>query len=229
MKIISISVLLFFINCGKSEKINEPNSFRQQSKNENSQINTLPSKIVSLKYILEKGLVCLTEKTEQSETVIKIFNEDGSVWKKIDFASQLVNDNEFKPFAYHPDYYLLVLQCTGEKGNYWEVIVNEETKYKKYINKKSSLLHYETWNQHLLKVFSIGFNSTSNPLQESPSNKSSKILLTKSIYGGFRFEPVLVKGEWLKIKWQKDDETWSYGWVKWKDENKLLLELFYFA
>jgi hypothetical protein len=45
------------------------------------------------------------------------------------------------------------------------------------------------------------------------------------------FHPVRIKGEWLKVSWDvaKHGDNAGSGWIKWKAEEKLLIELFYFA
>jgi hypothetical protein len=46
---------------------------------------------------------------------------------------------------------------------------------------------------------------------------------------------VEIKNEWLKVKWDielnpnNDSNKTDYGWVKWKEDGKLLIKWFYFS
>jgi len=179
------------------------------------------------------GLVVLSDNYEKGDFV-EIYNEDGSLWHKLthyyddsDGDFEYANEN-FRPFAFHPDYFVLALKCVGKKGNRYEVIVNEEKNLKKYVKANAKVLKFETWEQHLLRLFAVGFNEKENPMLEVPQGQAKKILKTDAT-----FHPVEVRGEWLKVKWDTTTETQTkeaeqdFGWLRWKKDGKLLIELFH--
>lgn len=49
------------------------------------------------------------------------------------------------------------------------------------------------------------------------------------------FHPVKIEGEWLKVKWyiepnsNSESKKTDVGWIKWMEDGKLFIELFYFA
>ncbi len=177
-----------------------------------------------------KGLVALSDKYSKNDFV-RFYNEDGSLWYEFTFyyddsdgKFEYANEN-FNPFAFHPDNFLLALKSTGEDGKRYEVVVNEETGLKKFVNKDDPVLKFVTWEEHLLKAFAVDFNKNENTLRETPGGELKKVDLAEKV----SVHPVEVKGEWLKVEWDNPDKTKNNGWVKWKENERLLIEIFYFA
>lgn len=170
------------------------------------------------------------------EDFVHFYNEDGSLWYKFtyyygdgDGKFEYAND-DFSPFAFHADYFLLALKCVGKKGGRYEVIVNEETGLKKYVRTDDAVLKLETWEEHVLKVFAVTFNQEENPLLKAPQGK-----VKKGPPPDAPLHPVEVQGEWLKVKWYAPSGTGGteprhdFGWIKWRRGERLLVELFYIA
>lgn len=180
------------------------------------------------------GVISLNEKGFGKDKFIHIYNQDGSLWYQFTFyyddsdgKFEYANEN-FKPFAFHPDYFVLALRCVDEDENRYEVIVNEETGLKKFVRKDDATLKFETWEQHILQTFAVDFDREQNPLRETPEGKVKNVDLPKET----TFHPVEIKGQWLKVRWNSSKETKSNlksGWVKWKENNNILVELFYFS
>jgi hypothetical protein len=180
------------------------------------------------------GVVSLNEKGYGKDKFIHIYNQDGGIWYRFtyyydgsDGKFEYANEN-FNPFAFHPDYFVLALKCVGEDENRYEVIVNEEKGLKKFVRKDDATLKFETWEKHILKTFAVDFDREQNPLRETPEGQVKDFVLPKEA----TFHPVEVNGEWLKIRWdssKKAVKNDKFGWVKWKENNKILIELFYFS
>jgi hypothetical protein len=180
-----------------------------------------------------KGLIVLSERYSKNDFV-RFYNEDGSLWYEFTFyyddsdgKFEYENEN-FEPFAFHPDHFLLALKCVGEDKSRYEVIVNEENRLKKFVKKDDIVLKFQTWENHILKTFAVDFNRKDNPLREKPDGKEKVVDLPKET----TFHPVELKGDWLKVGWdssKKEGKETGFGWVKWKENQKLLIELFYFA
>lgn len=180
-----------------------------------------------------KGLIVLSDRYGKND-FIRIYNEDGSLWYEFSFYYEQIGDrtfpeNEnFRAFAFHRDYFLLGLKCVGEDKGRYEVIVNEETGLKKFVAKGDPTLKFETWEAHITGAFAVSFNREENPLRDGPKGKVKNADLPEDV----TFHPVQINGEWLRVSWDsskqagKNDKS---GWVKWKENNKILVELFYFA
>lgn len=231
-----ISVLLSFAFCTKhveppphSNTSPDPNSItREASTGVREEFDNIGNVM---------GLIALNERRYGKEDFIHFFNEDGSLWYKFtyyydesDGKFEYAND-DFRPFAFHIDYFLLALKCVGKEKGRYEVIVNEETGLRKYVKADDPTLKFQTWEEHLLHVFAINFNREDNPVLESPQGQVKNAALSdKSL-----FHPVEVKEEWLKVNWDpaykagnKGPQS-ATGWIRWKKGERLLVELFYFA
>lgn len=181
------------------------------------------------------GLIVLSESYSE-KGFIHIYNDDGSLWHKFTFYyddsdGEFEYDNvNFRPFAFHPDYFLLALKCVRKEAGRYQVIVNEETRLKKYVKTNDPFLRFETWENHILKAFSVGFNRKENPVLNVPQGRVKKVVMKDS-----PFHPVGVRGEWLRVKWGVMDGTdgkrakHNSGWIRWKKGDRLLIELFYIS
>lgn len=179
-----------------------------------------------------KGLIVISDQYGKNDFV-RFYNEDGSLWYEFTFyyddsdgKFEYANEN-FAPFSFHQDYFVLALKCIGEDKSRYEVIVNEETGLKKFVKKTDSTLKFLTWEDHITKRFAVDFNRVENPLLEMPKGKVKVGELPKEV----TFRPVKIEGEWLKVNWDvaKHRDNVGSGWIKWKADGKLLIELFYFA
>jgi hypothetical protein len=179
------------------------------------------------------GVVTLSEQYSKNDFV-RIYNEDGSLWYEYSYyyddsdgKFEYTNEN-FKPFSFHPDYFVLAMRCASQDENRFEVIVNEETGLKKFVRKDDRSLKFETWELHIPKAFAVDFERQRNPVRMNPDGKIKTIVSpSKSL-----FHPVEVNGEWLKIRWIsviKEKKIENVGWVKWKENNKILVELYYYS
>jgi len=226
-----ILILLTFRDCSTETVSNKvfkesPNKTNSQSMQQGEQ-----TQEVALKNSL--GVISLNEKGYGKDEFIHIYNQDGSLWYKFSFyyddsdgKFEYANEN-FNPFAFHPDYFVLALKCVGEDENRYEVIVDEETGLKKFVRKDDTILKFETWEKHILKTFAVDFNREQNPLREAPEGQVKTAVLPKEA----TFHPVEINGEWLKVRWdssKKAGKNGKFGWVKWREDNKILVELFYF-
>jgi hypothetical protein len=199
--------------------------------NEQSEVQTGPANKTSIKN--SKGLIVLSDRYSKTD-LIRFYNDDGSLWYEFTFyyddkdgKFEYENDN-FAPLAFHQDYFLLALKCTGEEKNRYEVIVNEDTGLKKFVKKDDPALKFQSWEDHVKGAFAVKFDEVENQLRESPEGKVENAKLPVDV----TFHPVEVNGAWLKVRWngskgsKKDSGS---GWVKWRDDNQILVELFYFA
>lgn len=125
------------------------------------------------------GLIVLS-KAYGEKDFIHLYNQDGSLWHKFSFyyddsdgKFEYANE-DFQPFAFHPDYFLLALKCVRKEPGRYEVIANENTELRKYVKADDPSLKFETWADHILRVFSVGFNQEKNPVLEAPRGRAKK-------------------------------------------------------
>lgn len=179
------------------------------------------------------GLIVLSDHYGKDDFV-RLYNADGSLWYeftyyyddsdgKFEYANK-----DFEPFAFHQDYFVLALKCVGADAERYEVVVDEEIGLKKFVKKDDPNFKLETWEEHILKVFAIDFNKQSNPLREKPNGKIKLI----DVLEDATFKPVEMKGDWLKVRWNGSEDNANkaqFGWVKWKENDVILIELFYIS
>ena len=175
-----------------------------------------------------KGLIVLNEKYGKDDT-IRIFNDDGSLWYEFtyyyeDRGGKFNEKSDFAPFSFHPDYFTLGLICVGEDKDRYEVVVNNELGIRKFVKKDDRSLELQTWEQHVSEAFAVRFDFGTNPVYAEPSKAAKRL----SLPADDTFHPVQVTGEWLKIRWA-DESTTGSGWIKWRENDRLLIELYYFA
>jgi hypothetical protein len=168
---------------------------------------------------------------------VRFYNRDGSLWYEFSYfyddsdgKFDYAND-DFRPFAFHVDNFLLVLKCTNQNGKLLEVIVNEDTGMAKYVKADDPILKLQTWDAHVVSVLSVTFDKKGNPLREAPDGQVKKVTVPGDVY----FRPVETDGDWLKVRWEledgksKNDRLESNGWIRWKHDGILLIDFVYFS
>jgi hypothetical protein len=105
------------------------------------------------------GVVVLNNYSKKD--MVRLYNADGSLWYEFtyyyddsDGKFEYAND-DFKPFAFHQDHFLLVLKCTARTQKSFEVVVNEESGVKKYVKADDPVLRLETWETLVLSTFAV--------------------------------------------------------------------------
>ncbi len=173
-----------------------------------------------------RGVIVLDGDKYKRDSFVQIYNSDGSLWYKFsyyydDSDGKYDYDNEnFRPFAFHPDYFVLAMTCLSENDSDYEVIVNEKTELRKFVRKSDASLKFETWEDLILSSFSVDFDRMSNPLRESIQGK---LMVVDS---EVNFHPLEIRGEWIKVR---VGDSKRCGWVKWKENGSLQIELYFFA
>ncbi len=232
--LIILFVIIGFSSCLNNIKNEDKRVFKQDKSLIDSVLTKSEAVLSNKNHQISKignsiGVIVLTEKITKNDT-IKIYNKDGSLWHmftyyyddsdgKYDFYNE-----EFRPFSFHPDYFLLALKVTDDVGDSYRVVVNESEGLKKFLRKTNHSLKFQTWEEHILSLFSVGFNYDKNIIKTSPNNESESIKYDSDEF----YHPSQIKGKWLQVKWGSEG-SWNYGWIKWREKEKLLIELFYFA
>jgi hypothetical protein len=154
------------------------------------------------------------------DTKIILYNQDGSIWKLF-VVTDNFKDNKIKPFALKADDRLLVFQAFDSTDSFNKVKVDENKNLYKFIKKSDKTFVFESWEKHILKVFSVDFDYKTNPPKEEPSDNSKDKTYNREQF----YHPIKVKDEWLMIKDDDDNESW----IKWKDKTGDLILLLYYS
>ena len=178
------------------------------------------------------GVIVLAEKGYEKNQLINFYNSDESLWYQYSFYDDEAAHStrqDFRPFAFHPDYFVLALKCLRKtKASTFEVVVNEQTGTTKIVSLKDGNLKFQSWPSHILSLFAVDFNESNNPLRKAPSAQAARIELPKNS----QCAPVSIKNRWLKIVCKTTEPASSVrkvGWILWRDDRELLVERFYMS
>jgi len=168
----------------------------------------------------KKGNVLISIELNDSSVAIYVGKD------KIKYHDTLIS---FRPrlFSPNPDYYRLALDCIKKDSNYYEVIINRQTRQTGFIRNNPSI-NFETIEAYVENWTGLGFDfdRANNPLRRSPSLQSDTIhneLENKySIWNG---ENIEMKGDWMKIRISKNET----GWIRWRKGNQILIRLYYYC
>jgi hypothetical protein len=181
-------------------------SCKNDIENKNSKKNNLllANDSISIKGTI--GVITIND-SYQFGDVINIFNKE---------------NQPLEPIIIKEELQIFVLKCLSVEDDFYKTkLINGEIGY---ISKTQKGIEFQTWEKHILSVFSVGFNYEKNPIKTLPDKESESIRYDSDEF----YHPVEIKNNWLKIKWG-DETKWEYGWISWSDDEDLLIELFYFA
>lgn len=178
------------------------------------------------------GVIVLDAKGYGKNHLINFYNSDQSPWYQYSFYDDDAAHStrqDFRPFAFHPDYFVLALKCLRKtKASTFEVVVDEQTGTTKIVTLKDGNLKFQSWPSHILSLFAVDFNKSNNPLRRAPSGQAAPIELPKDS----QCAPVWIKGRWLKIVCKTTEPANSVrkvGWILWRNDRELLVERFYIS
>jgi hypothetical protein len=171
-----------------------------------------------------------------SNDTLAIHNLDGKIFASL--SKNLVVENNtydlmetstkvlnklLKIRDFDPEYDMMYFDCKGVNNGKYLVIVNDSIKL---IDSSSTFVVFQTIQEHILSSY-ISLTEKS-PLRKINSDTSSII----DNYLNYWYIPIKIKDDWLKVKCFKDCEGCPEsgvfeGWVRWKNNGELLIELFY--
>ena len=133
--------------------------------------------------------------------------------------------NNFKTFAYHPDYALLIFLCTKFKFFYEIYLENDIVKY---IDLNSELFKFYTWQEFVLSNEYSSIVDDNFSFYEEPNYSSNEITFIRKQDEIFFITGIQVINDWLKVKveYPNTEET-TFGWIKWRNQENILID-FYF-
>jgi hypothetical protein len=130
-------------------------------------------------------------------------------------------NKDFRPLAFHPDFFLLRLAVTRRDTLGYEVIVNGETGLRKRLPRMPAL-QFRTWAEHVLSAFAVEFDSGTNPIRAAPSDTATALAFPGK---SDPYRPTETRGDWLRVLWGDH----ASGWIRWRRGARLQVRCFYFA
>ncbi|QHL87901.1 hypothetical protein GU926_10850 [Nibribacter ruber] len=146
---------------------------------------------------------------------------------------------------YMPEYAIMHFVCLQQTKAFYKVLVNNNQI--KYFPKKKEY-EFKTWENYILNGVGIrratnenGSPANERPLQKNPSETSESIKIPE---GHEHFCPLEVNGDWVKVTYNcfynlerdpYEGEPCQFidkcanpttGWLKWREENKILIDIF---
>jgi hypothetical protein len=120
------------------------------------------------------------------------------------------------PLLNKVDYSILFFLCVEKNNNYYKVAIS---KGKYAFIKPSDKYIYYNWNDFLKNHLTSVDCKNKNSLFD---NIDGKVVIYKNINSDDEIEIINLKGDWLNIKNTTINKNY---WVKWKEKNKLLINL----
>jgi len=117
------------------------------------------------------------------------------------------------------DYDILLLKVLSAGRDFLEVVVNRETGQTAYVSRFDGIFKY--WPEFLLGVHSVEFkNPSAQTVKIKPLNHASEVR------ADFVFMlPKIIKSEWMKVDLVDQNlKKVNEGWIKWKENNTLLVK-----
>jgi hypothetical protein len=182
------------------------------------------------------GLVIVSRKFE-------VFNDSllRERWTVGDMLAEDMALARVCPKFFKPDYGIMHFVCTGTTEKSYRILVN----YKaiKYLP-KTSAYRFHTWESYLLQSYGVRRRQEGSilPLRKMPDDHADTLAIPA---GQELFCPVQVQGDWLQVKYDcfynetdhphegepcreyiGECETPLTGWLRWRSDQHLLIDIF---
>ncbi len=162
---------------------------------------------------------------EQNKTLFLI--KDGTVFDSIfskDNNEPAFSHQSISIWSYFPEYYIVIFEAFAlDKDGFYKVLYNNDTLLVAQMN---NVTVFETWEEHIKKAYIL--TSNSNPLKVKPDKNSESF---EYDYQELSFEVIEIKEQWVKVKCNIDCEGCPgieiTGWIQWRENNMLKVELRY--
>lgn len=151
------------------------------------------------------------------------------------------DDINLCPKFFKPDYGIIQFVCIKETEKSYQILINfSDVKFLP----KSKKYNFITWESYITQSFGVKRNMSNikNSLKINPNKNSNNIEIPK---GQELFCPIEIKGDWLRVTYDcfynnqdnkyEGEHCKNYiencqnpitGWLKWKKENNLLIDIF---
>ncbi|MDR0970990.1 MAG: hypothetical protein LBM25_01220 [Bacteroidales bacterium] len=160
---------------------------------------------------------------------INIFDDKGNIVRKIYYDTieldiKITPDSGLSIREYYPDYNIIIFESNGLFSNKYEILINNSI----YYIEPNQYITFQSWEEHIKNVF-VSTNKK-NPLRNSPYEESK--IIENLDYDRTNFIVLDVCENWIRVQCDIDcegcpDNKIVNGWIKWKDNDNLLVKLYY--
>ncbi|HET8963398.1 MAG TPA: hypothetical protein VFM99_05850 [Chitinophagales bacterium] len=158
----------------------------------------------------------------KSDSYLELQPYDSIVFKNIPYnESQILSAPPYLvPAHMKMDYDLLLFKIISITKNFIEIEVNASLEQTTWVSRE--VCKIMLWPEFMLNVYSVEIMDTiQNPLRVVPFSHGG--LLRYNNYS--IMEPVQIKGDWMQvILYDGNLNKLDYGWIRWRENNKLLVE-----
>lgn len=173
--------------------------------------------------------------------VFQILNENGSVFMTMDFdkdklevggrSATLSSQNETmlsEQFGlcarqFYPEYGIAHFDCLAVDDEYYIVTFGDGPGKTKKIAKDKNKFEFRTWSDYILKS-KIAFEPGQDKILTSPSGRDELKINTR-----ISLLPLKVDGDWVQVKCDIDCSECPaqdiIGWMRWRENDRLLINL----
>jgi hypothetical protein len=167
--------------------------------------------------------------TSQSPAQTLRFYEDKKLKMDSFKAEGRKSYNLLNPEMHKLDYYIFDLAVKNRRNGWLEVIVDNKTNETLWLQENKDV-KFKDWLQDMKTSFAIGrLNKESNPLLTKPAAMAERVVFK----GDESFEVTEIKGNWIKVNSKNlPSETTKKsvsGWIRWRNDDCLLIEMYPFA
>jgi hypothetical protein len=160
---------------------------------------------------------------ELPEKTIRLVHRDSEIYiEEKDYAKWL------KPESVWLDYSIFIFRYTNIEGNWIEVVVNNETMNKKWIQKNETL-NVKSWEKFPVENTTAIEPLIPTDIKAEPDANSKTI---RKSTNEDCFEAVEVKGDWIRLRTNETLECNEHptpinsGWIKWRQADELAIIFF---
>ncbi len=176
------------------------------------------------------GIVAIKDTYDESRIVTVYKGED--LKTKIEDFSLYGQLKNVSPYYFKPDYGLCYFVCLEKTKDYFKILINDkEEGFLKNDNDK----YFKTWESLLINATVERLDIKANPLKTDPTKNGETITLQHDTVDRLQVIDVIeIKGEhWIKVQYSKSGKVpcdkgttdCGEGWIKWKSEDKLLVNI----
>ncbi|MCA0427274.1 MAG: hypothetical protein LCH37_07535 [Bacteroidetes bacterium] len=247
LKILSLKhvLIIFYISSCDEAKITKNNL----EKSEIIVSKLSHEKIDSFEFFFQsKGVLIYAPSENHLKSTFDILNDDNSIYASINIPSneisikgnsfaldkflnneQLRNKYHFFPKEFFPEQSVIQFEFTTSKDEYLEILLDKKNNIKKKIKLNEKTFKLEYWKDHLLGCI-IDFDAKSNPIRKEILGMS---LDYENSGEDYIFTISKIQGDWIKIEcsdicgYPCDSKIDYNGWIRWKENKKLLIRLLY--
>ena len=132
--------------------------------------------------------------------------------------------NSIRSRAYYPEHSVIYFDGYPASDGRYKIIANDKWYY---IDANNDFVAYLSWEEFILKVLFFDIAPEHN-LYSRPDMDSDILHID---YPDIYFQPLKVEGDWIYVNVIKGEDVTlpiGQGWIRWRNDNKLLLKTLYF-